>query len=155
MTTNAVLAGAAAGFAATTPMTIVMELLHDHLPTHERYPLPPGEIVADAERKAGVAPPGGVHRALALAAHFGYGAAAGSLYGPLTAGLPAAPLVRGALFGLGVWGASYLGLLPALGVLRPATQHPARRSALMIAAHLVWGAALAATAERLTEEGST
>jgi len=41
-----------------------------------------------------------------------------------------------------VWGGSYLGLLPSLGILRPATDHPAQRNALMIAAHLVWGATL-------------
>jgi putative membrane protein len=34
---------------------------------------------------------------------------------------------------------SYLGLLPALGILRPATEHPERRNALMIVAHLIWG----------------
>jgi uncharacterized membrane protein YagU involved in acid resistance len=48
----------------------------------------------------------------------------------------------GATFGLGVWVASYLGLMPMLGILRPATRHPARRNALMIAAHLVWGGVL-------------
>ncbi len=43
-----------------------------------------------------------------------------------------------------VWGVSYLGLLPGLGILSSAKDHPARRSALMIAAHLVWGWVLAA-----------
>ena len=37
-----------------------------------------------------------------------------------------------------------MGLLPAAGILKPATEHPARRNALMIASHLVWGAALGA-----------
>jgi hypothetical protein len=51
-------------------------------------------------------------------------------------------VLAGTLYGLVVWGASYLGLVPALGLLSPATRHPRRRNALMIAAHLVWGAAL-------------
>jgi hypothetical protein len=33
--------------------------------------------------------------------------------------------------------------MPGLGVLSPATEHPVRRSALMIFAHLVWGLVLA------------
>jgi hypothetical protein len=32
-----------------------------------------------------------------------------------------------------------MGWLPALGILQPATKHPAQRNALMIVAHLVWG----------------
>jgi uncharacterized membrane protein YagU involved in acid resistance len=59
-------------------------------------------------------------------------------------------VVNGVAYGLGVWTASYLGLLPALGLLAPATEHPARRNALMIAAHVVWGASLGITAKRLS-----
>ena len=51
-------------------------------------------------------------------------------------------------YGLAVWTTGYLGLLPALGALRPATEHPPRRTALMIAAHVVWGAALGLLADR-------
>jgi len=50
----------------------------------------------------------------------------------------------GASFGVGVWAASYLGWIPAVGLLAPATRHPRHRSALMLAAHVVWGASLAA-----------
>jgi len=49
--------------------------------------------------------------------------------------------VKGIVFGLGVWAASYLAWLPALGILPPATEAPPRRNAVMIAAHIVWGAA--------------
>jgi putative membrane protein len=35
-------------------------------------------------------------------------------------------------------------MLAALGILKPATEHPPRRNALMIAAHLIWGAVLGA-----------
>ena len=41
-----------------------------------------------------------------------------------------------------------MGWIPALNLLEPATEHPARRNALMIAVHLVWGTA---TAEALRE----
>ena len=56
---------------------------------------------------------------------------------------PMSDVGKGIAFGLGVWTASYLGLLPALGILKPATQHPLRRNLLMIGAHVVWGASLA------------
>jgi putative membrane protein len=48
----------------------------------------------------------------------------------------------GTAFGLLVWTASYLGLLPSAGILSPATAHPARRNALMIVAHVIWGVTL-------------
>jgi hypothetical protein len=51
----------------------------------------------------------------------------------------------GALFGVGVWGASYLGWLPAVGLIQPAIRHPARRNALMLSVHLVWGLVTALT----------
>jgi uncharacterized membrane protein YagU involved in acid resistance len=91
------------------------------------------------------------HRALTLLAHYGYGAAAGAVYTALAQQLPGPPPLRGITFGLGVWTVSYLGLLPALGVLRVATEHPARRNALMIAAHVVWGAALGLLADRFEQ----
>jgi hypothetical protein len=42
-----------------------------------------------------------------------------------------------------------MGWIPAVGTLEPATEHPPRRNALMIAAHLVWGAATAAAVREL------
>ena len=47
------------------------------------------------------------------------------------------------MFGLGVWAASYLGWIPGLRILEPATQHPAHRTALMLMAHVIWGVSLA------------
>src|SRR5207253_7485740 len=91
------------------------------------------------------------HRDLALAAHFAYGAATGTLYAAVVPALPRAPLATGMAYGLAVWAGSYLGLLPALGILRPATEHPPRRTALMITAHLVWGAALGILVDRMQD----
>lgn len=47
----------------------------------------------------------------------------------------------------GVWTVSYLGWVPALGLLTPAGRHPSRRNARMIAAHLVWGTVITAATE--------
>ncbi|HEY8461898.1 MAG TPA: DUF1440 domain-containing protein [Blastocatellia bacterium] len=139
---NPLIAGALAGLAATAPMTLAMKAMHRYLLEGERYPLPPRLITERVVEEAGAAESLNeeTHRLLALAAHFAYGAAAGAVYAPLAERMGCSPMVGGALYGLTVWAGSYLGLLPAAGILRPATRHPARRTALMIAAHVVWGA---------------
>ena len=47
-------------------------------------------------------------------------------------------------FGFAVWLLSYMGWLPAVGLFGPATRDTNARNALMIAAHLVWGATVGA-----------
>ena len=39
----------------------------------------------------------------------------------------------------------------ALAILRPATDYPARRNALMITAHVIWGAALGVLTAQVTD----
>ncbi len=146
---NKLAASALAGFAATAPMSVVMEILH-RLPWSEPRPLPPHQISMRLAEQAGLKQhmDEKQRRELTLASHFGYGAAAGVLYGLLSSKLPGPPALKGALFGLSVWAASYQGLLPALEILSPATQHSARRNALMILSHLVWGAFLGLLTQR-------
>jgi hypothetical protein len=145
------IAGAGAGCAATAPMTAAMELMHRGLPWRERYPLPPSEIVSQLTEAIGLRKYVGrqEHIAITLASHFAYGTAAGALYGPLARIIPLPAALKGVIFGLLVWTLSYLGLLPGLGILRPATKHPPRRNALMIAAHILWGLVLGLLTERL------
>lgn len=137
------LLGALAGLTATSAMTAAMHRLHARLPQDERYPLPPREIT---ERLS----PGLIKedalRDGSLAAHFAYGAAAGAFVASTgTAHRPAA----GAVAGVAVWAASYFGWVPALRVLRLANEHPLRRNALMIGAHLVWGVVTTVTIREL------
>jgi uncharacterized membrane protein YagU involved in acid resistance len=104
-------------------------------------------------RKTGVAHEldSSARSAATMVSHFGYGAAAGAVYAALLE--PRAnPLPKGLLFGLIVWVASYVGWLPAAGILRPASEHPPRRNLLMIAAHLIWGVALSLFVGLLAEE---
>jgi hypothetical protein len=75
-----------------------------------------------------------------LVYHFLYGAAAGALFGAFS---PGRGLASGSAYGVVVWTASYLGWIPASRRLKPATKHSAPRNGLMLAAHLVWGGALA------------
>jgi len=125
-----VVSGAIAGLVGTAPMTAVMRAAWEALPEHERYPAPPRQII---DRTSGGA------QTATLLAHFGYGALCGAMF----AASGRRSVADGVLFGLGVWGASYLGILPSLRVLRSGTTHPPRRTGMMLAAHAMWGAATA------------
>jgi uncharacterized membrane protein YagU involved in acid resistance len=140
--TNRILLGALAGIAATCAMTAAARAMHRRLPPAERYPLPPREIVEGglpvAKRSLGEHG----RQTTTIAAHFGYGAATGALYALV---VPRAGLLSGAAYAFLVWAVSYFGIMPGVGILRPAHDHPERRNLLMIAAHLVWGSTLART----------
>ena len=143
------LIGGIAGFVGTLAMTAAMSRLHRILPAPERYPLTPREIV-DAlthqdEPQQQLSEPAALDTT--TAAHFAYGAATGALLG---AANPKVGPGEGALAGVAVWAASYLGWIPGAGILKPATDHPRRRNALMIGAHLVWGATTALAMRELT-----
>lgn len=144
------LGGAIAGTVATVPMTLVMVALYRTLPAPGRAPLPPVRITAEMARRAGARETlrGRGLIAGALAAHFGYGAVTGALY-PLLFPARHDSLALGAVYGVGVWILSYLGWIPAARILEPATRHPPQRNLLMIVAHVVWGAALAASCRAL------
>jgi len=123
--------GGIAGFVATMAMTAAMRRLHAKLPAKERYPLTPREIVDST-----LAPPPARAPDLTLAAHFAYGAACGAL---LAAASPRIGRLGGAAAGGGIWLASYMGWVPAIGALEPATGHPLRRNLVMLTAHFAWG----------------
>jgi uncharacterized membrane protein YagU involved in acid resistance len=142
--TNEILLGAAAGVIATIPMTYVMEELHRVMPREHDGPLPPREVTeglyehfTDAEE----AEEEDLQR-LTFLLHYSFGGAAGALF-PIVAPrrVPAAD-GAGVLYGLAVWTGSYLGWLPAIGVRHHARHDPAGRTAMMIAAHVAWGATL-------------
>jgi hypothetical protein len=153
---NRILLGALAGLAATGPMTLAMKLMHERLPREEQYPLPPRQVTEGLAEKAGVNEHlGEEERAAATwASHFAYGTACGALYGAVSGeGIDKHAALAGVGFGLAVWAGSYLGWLPAAGIISPATEHPARRNALMIAAHVVWGAGVGVALDRLSPDG--
>lgn len=143
-----VLKGAFAGFVATLPMSLFMLATQRFLPKRQRYALPPEIITKELAHKAHVR--WRMNKELivgaTLVSHFGYGATMGVLYSPLAKRnvLPA-PL-QGGLFGLVVWAASYLCLLPLVGMLESGHRESARRNLMMVAAHLVWGATMGVVA---------
>lgn len=148
---NNAMIGTLAGTVATAPMTLFMEAMHRKLPMRQRYALPPRQIVESLAHKAGVRQHLSPRQRfwISMAAHFGYGGAAGMLFAPVATQLKTPTAASGVVFGLCVWTGSYLGVLPGLGILSPATEHPVRRNLLMIFAHVVWGASLGWLVDRL------
>ena len=139
--------GAVAGMVGTMAMTSAMRRLHRRLPAKERYPLTPRELVDSA-----LDVPDETARDLTVASHFAYGAGCGAL---LAAANPRIGRLTGALAGGGIWLASYMGWIPAFGLLRPATDHPNRRNLLMLGAHFAWGWSTAAGMRELGRARTT
>ncbi len=136
--------GGFAGLLATAPMTLVMNRLHRSLPAKDQQAIPPSRITAALESAvtSGTKPSHEQHQTLTMVAHYGYGAAMGSLFGAAATKWIRPTASTGVLFGLGVWAASYLAFLPAAGLHEPATEESPGRNEMMIAAHVVWGAIL-------------
>jgi uncharacterized membrane protein YagU involved in acid resistance len=143
---NRMLRGAAAGFAATVPMTLVMEAMRAALPAEQHRRMPPREIVdrsiEKAEETAGTS--ANLDRsdraALTTVAHFAFGTAAGALYGAFGPRRPS--VLAGIAYGLGVWAAAYGVGLPSLGLHPAAPDDTKDRNEVLIASHVVWGAAV-------------
>jgi hypothetical protein len=148
---NRLLTGAVAGLGATIPMTVAMKLMHDQLPEGEQYPLPPRPIAMTVADKAGVDDELDEtgRRGFTAVSHFAFGTASGALFGLVAPAAPLAAPAAGVAYGVALWAGSYLGWVPALGILPPATRHPPRRTALMVAAHVVWGVAAGLLFSRL------
>jgi len=147
---NHVTSGSLAGFVATVPMTAVMQLLHKYpVPEPERWP--PRQIAERMGRRLGLTQEldHDERSALTWASHFGYGTSAGGLYGLLFGNTSVPPVTFGVGYGLAVWAASYLGWLPAAGIMRPATRQNRRRNVMLIASHAVWGGVLGLLTDRL------
>jgi uncharacterized membrane protein YagU involved in acid resistance len=140
--------GALAGLAATVPMTVVIGA--GRAAGLIGTP-PPVEITENAAEKAGEDPnrQSLEFQAAWLAAHIGYGAACGVLFSAIRPMLPRSDLVAGLLFGAAVWGVSYIGLMPSLNLYPSAQDDSNQRQVVMIAAHAVFGTALASVDHRL------
>jgi hypothetical protein len=150
---RSVIAGAVAGTLATIPMTLFMEAMHKRLPGEPPRPLPPREVAEAFAVKAGVHGDFSERdfQNLTLAIHFGYGALTGAMFGAVAPRGATNAVAAGALFGIGVWAASYLGWLPAFGVRHSPRYDPPTRTRLMVASHVVWGGTTALLARAAGE----
>lgn len=143
-------AGAAVGAAATVPMSVVMLLVKRSGRMGE---LPPRrvtdeaiEAVDEAVEALEVDPPEPARKGLTALNHLAFGAAAGVPFAVAHRWLPSRVLREplGVVYALGIWASAYLGWVPALGIMPSAERDRPGRPAGMIAAHLVYGAALGA-----------
>lgn len=144
-------AGAAAGVIATAAMSVFMKAWQSAVPRERDEAIPPREPVEAVAEKLDVwdeMPPAS-RSALTWLSHFGYGTTMGIAYAGGRSDLGGPPAVSGALFGLGVWAASWGAWMPALEIARGPEEKSAERNALLIAAHLVWGAVLGVSLDRL------
>ena len=151
------LASGVAGLIATLPMSAAMKKMKELLPWWQRAPLPPYRVTRQLEKAIGIEDKinDTQHQTATAVAHFGYGAAAAVPFAALAYRLPLPTTMSGILYGLLVWAGSYLGWLPIVGVMEPATKHPWQRNALMIVAHLVWGSTLGLIYGALRDRQST
>ncbi|MEP6638425.1 MAG: DUF6789 family protein [Chloroflexota bacterium] len=136
----AIVGPAAAGAVATAAMSVLMVA---GAKAGMMGNQPPTVITRSALQAAGVDDPAVVASRIAPAAHLAFGALAGMLFGFLRRIVPSVPgPILGVLFGLGVWGVSYRGWVPALGILPPPERDRPGRPEVMVAAHLVFGLVL-------------
>lgn len=153
---NFILRGIWASTMATSSMTLAMFQFFAKLPKARKSPLPPAQITRSIEKKMGLerAPSSELQKQLTLLAHYGYGAAAGVLYAAISPKVPGSLIAKGSLFGLTVWGASYLGIIPKLNLHPSAPRMNTQRNVMMIASHVVWGVALAYAEDKLRKNSS-
>lgn len=153
-----VMRGAAAGLAATIPMTIVMEALRAALPAERHRRMPPREIVDRAIEKTieTTGDDAELDRAdrvvVTAAGHLAFGSVAGAIYGAAV-GSRRSSVLMGIAYGLGVWAAAYGVGLPSLGLHPAASRDTKDRNEVLIASHAAWGAVLG-TLTRSTLFGS-
>lgn len=148
---GAALNGALAGGVATTLMTVFMKA--SQWTGLYRDAIPPEKITKRMLRAVGMSAHTNAasETALTAAGHWAFGMAGGAIFGVLHRflRLPISAPVHGLIFGLLVWFVSYMGWIPAVGLLR----HPKRQrwdQALMPAlAHIVYGASLGVAFDRL------
>jgi uncharacterized membrane protein YagU involved in acid resistance len=120
----------------------------------------PAQITANVQRRSTNdedAPeniPEPVFQASWLLSHFGFGTGCGVLYPILRPLLPHPTALRGLAYGLAIWGVSYINLMPKLWLYPAVREDRLSRTAVMIAAHAVYGIALSALEQQLVQRSS-
>lgn len=153
---NRYLRGAIAGVVATGVMTMVisagqrLSLLHTPPPTQIT-----SAATSAVANRVGIdpEPPESGFNTGALAAHAGFGAIAGALYVAAKPILPSSRSAAGAIWGGAIWASAYGGYLPALRLYPWPDDDRHSRTAVMIAAHIVYGVTLT-EAEQWLASGS-
>ncbi len=127
------IAGAVAGLVATAAKSIAERIYPPR--THDE----PAPTEALAEKLAGHELAPATRELVGRSLHWGFGAAAGAVYGALVEYYPAAAAKEGASFGLALMALTHEGALPALGVEPPAEEQTTREHTSEAASHVLYG----------------
>jgi len=130
--------------------------MDDALPEREQSPFPPASLTSEFLEEVEDGPvyvTPASRQSLSMLAHFGFGTVSGVAYSLIERNLPGSPVAKGALFGVGIWAASYLEWIPAFGLRASAARMPARRNAMMLAAHVLWGGLLGYAENEMNKRG--
>ncbi|MFI5285168.1 MAG: DUF6789 family protein [Candidatus Dormibacteria bacterium] len=143
------LRGAVAGTVATAPMSAVMM-------GAKQFGLmggmPPEKITAKVLKRSGIRPSSEQQDALATVLHFAFGTAAGAAFGVVAPKRAIARVPLGMAYGASIWGVSYMGWVPAFGIMPPSHRDRRDRQMVMFAGHLVYGAVLAILVGRRADQ---
>ena len=137
------LAGAAAGLAASFLMGPVHSLAQKAAPRKKEDQPDPTEKTADAVSK-NVFNHDLTRQEKKIAApvvHYLFGTTVGAIYGVAAETIPAVRTGFGSLFGAAVWLGAHVLVVPALGLSEPVTKSPLSQEAGEFGAHLVYGTA--------------
>jgi len=151
---KAIAVGGIAGGVATVPMSLVM-VAAEKVGLMGRHP--PDLIMEAALDAGGLSKHKGKTRdALAVTLHLVFGIGTGALFGGLQHRLraPFSPALQGVIFGSLVWILSYLGWVPALGIMPSAEHDHLGRPVTMVVAHWVYGGILGAIVGRSAAGGA-
>jgi hypothetical protein len=117
--------------------------------------MPPEKITSKFLNAHGIARSRKQQDALATALHFGFGAGAGAVFGVVAPRAPVARIPLGIAYGAAIWGVSYAGWIPGLGIMPPPLRDRKDRQAAMLAGHLIYGAALGILVGRREKPGAS
>lgn len=134
---TALIRDATGGAVATVAMSAVM-IAGDR--TGFMGEQPPTAVTRFVLGEAGVDRTSATVSRVAPLAHLAFGALGGAVFGMLRRLLPGVPGgLLGVTFGLAVWGVSYKGWIPALGILPSPEDDRPGRPVVMVVAHVVYG----------------
>jgi uncharacterized membrane protein YagU involved in acid resistance len=152
---NSIFRGFWASTMATSSMTLALFESFKKLPDSEKQPLPPAQLTENVVRKTGFTKnwSSEMQAEATMISHYGYGAAAGIAYALLADKVPGNSLIKGGLFGLGVWAASYYGIIPSLKLSPSGDDMSKERNTMMALTHVVWGASLGFAENSLRKKG--
>lgn len=135
---KALLAGLAGGLAGSAAKIVAEKLVP---PRTQGQTPPPKLVVEHAAAASGTRLPPKAKKAATQGIHWGFGTAAGAVYGVAAEFQPRVKAWKGAGFGLAVNKLMHKNLLPRTGLVEPVGEQPAQERVSEWFSHVVYGVA--------------